>query len=299
MVANQFRIEIFGINVPDEIEYKTDIAELVVRAASEQIGGLKENDIVVITSKIISKAESKLIKIADIKPSKKAYRLGKIYKTDPRVMELYLRQGPIRAVIPIKKIAQKLNFFEKCSIDKKKMQQVIDENAYMFMIDVGGQLMSWGGLDFSNAPPGFCTVPPEDPDKSAKEIRRRINELTGIDVAVVITDTEWKLDKFGSVDVAIGSSGILPITKKFASGDRYGKPKFGGIDDITNLVSAAANLVFGQTAENVPIAIIRGLKYEKSEQGVKEFLFDLRIIRYGLVSSILETIKFRILEKIL
>ena len=49
----------------------------------------------------------------------------------------------------------------------------------------------------------------------------------------------------------------------------------------------------------MPIAIIRGLKYEKSEQGVKEFLFDLRIIRYGLVSSILETIKFRILEKIL
>ena len=88
-------------------------------------------------------------------------------------------------------------------------------------------------LDFSNSPPGYCTLPPKNSDESARRIRKGVRRLTGKNVAVIITDTEWKLDKFGTVDIALGCSGIQPISKKFGSKDLYEKPKFGGVDDLS------------------------------------------------------------------
>ncbi|MEM1661186.1 MAG: coenzyme F420-0:L-glutamate ligase [Candidatus Bathyarchaeia archaeon] len=137
-----------------------------------------------------------------------------------------------------------------------------------------------------------------DPDESAKRIRDEIKRLVGKDVAVVITDTEWKLNKFGTVDIAIGSSGIQPISRGFGAKDLYGKPKFGGVDDLTDLVSASANLLFGQTDEAIPVAIIRGLKYEKSEKGIKSVTYPRKAIREALKMLTKENFKFKLLSKL-
>ena len=146
--------------------------------------------------------------------------------------------------------------------------------------------------------PGHCTLI-ADPDESAKRIRKSIRALRGKDVAVVISDTEWKLDKFGTIDIAIGCSGIQPISRNFGGKDLYGKPKFGGVDDITDLVAAAANLSFGQTDESIQIAIIRGLRYEKSEEGVKDVIYLREAVRKALGMIIWESIKFNVVSKIL
>ncbi|MEM1565547.1 MAG: coenzyme F420-0:L-glutamate ligase [Candidatus Bathyarchaeia archaeon] len=293
------KIEIYGLKINEEINLGMDLSKLIVREAERQIGGIADGDIVVVTSKVVSKAEGKTFNLVEIRPSHKAIRLSKLYKTPSEVMELYFKVGRIVAVVPVKKFAQKFwHFFAEHAASLEGARRVIEEHPYLFIINVGGKLLSWGGIDFSNAPPGHCTAPPADPDESAKNIRMEIKKLTGKEVAVVIADTEWKLDKFGSVDVAVGSSGIQPVKKGFGGKDLYGKPKFGGVDNLVDLVSAAANMVFGQTSEATPVAIIRGLRYEKSEKGVKDIVYSRKVLREALKAVIWESVKFKLVSKL-
>jgi len=294
------KIEIYGLKVEREINSGTDLARLIADEAGRQAGGIKDGDVVVLTSKIVSKAEGRVYRVADVKPSRRARFLSRFYEIPPEVMELYLRQGEIKAVIPVKELYRRCGkLFEGHARNKRAARRVIEEHPYMFLIDVGGQMLTWGGIDFSNSPQGYCTAPPANPDESARRIRERIKGITGKDTAVVIADTEWKLDKFGTIDIAIGSSGILPISKNFGGMDMYGRPKFGGVDDLTDLISASANLLFGQTREATPIAILRGLKFERSGRGVKDAAFSSEVVKMAFRMSLLETIKFKIISKLL
>jgi len=291
------KVEIYGLRIDEDIDSKTDLPKLIVDKAKKQSHGIKDDDVVVITSKVVSKVEGRVHKLNAIKPSRKAHFFSKFYRTPPEAMELYLREGEIRAVIPIEKLANKYGYlFEEYTRSKEDAQKVIREHPYIFLIDVKNRLLSWGGVDFSNSPPGHCASIPKNPDESARRIREEIRKLTGKETAVVIADTEWKLDKFGTVDVAIGSSGIQPISRNFGSKDLYGKPKFGGVDDLTDLVSASANLLFGQTDEATPVAIIRGLKYEKSEKGVEDAAYPRKAYRDAIRMFVLENIKFKLLS---
>ncbi|MEM4354627.1 MAG: coenzyme F420-0:L-glutamate ligase [Candidatus Caldarchaeum sp.] len=168
----------------------------------------------------------------------------------------------------------------------------------MFLIDVGGRLLSWGGIDFSNSPPGYCTLMPEDQDVSAKRLREGIKELGGKDIDVVIADTEWKLDKFGTVDIAVGCSAIQPVSKGFGARDLYGNPKFGGVDDLSDLVSAAANLLFGQADEAIPIAIVRGLDYERSKVRIRNVVYPASMLGKAVRTLVWESLKFKLLSKL-
>ncbi|MEM0095157.1 MAG: coenzyme F420-0:L-glutamate ligase [Candidatus Bathyarchaeia archaeon] len=293
------KIEIYGLKINGEICRGTDLSKLIVEEAEKQTGGIAEGDIIVVTSKIVSKAEGRVYNLADVKPSRKAQRLSKLYKTPPEVMELYLKAGRIVAIIPVEKFARKFwVFFAEHAANAEEALRVIEEHPYLFLIDVNGKLLSWGGIDFSNAPPGHCTAPPVDPDESAKAIRSGVKRLTGKDVAVVIADTEWKLDKFGSVDIAIGCCGINPVKRGFGGRDLYGKPKFGGVDNLADLVSAAANMVLGQTGEATPVAIIRGLRYEKSEKGIKDITYSREVFRETLKAAVWEGVKFKLVSKL-
>ena len=287
------------MKIAGDIDSETDLAKLIVEEAERQAYGIREGDVIVITSKIVSKVEGRVHKLDDVKPSRRAYFLSRLYKTPPEVMELYLREGEIIGVIPVEKLSKRYgHLYERYARNKDDAKKVIGEHPYIFLIDVGGRLLTWGGIDFSNSPPGYCTSIPRDPDESARRIRENIRKLTGRETAVVIADTEWKLDKFGTVDIAIGSSGITPVSRNFGGKDLYGKPKFGGVDDLTDLVSAAANLLFGQTDEATPIAIIRGLKYEKSEEGVRDAIYPRKTFEKALKMLMWENVKFKFFKLI-
>lgn len=293
------KTELYGLRITSKIEPGTDLAKLIVDEAEKQAYGIVENDVIVITSKIVSKAEGRIHKLEDIRPSRRAHLLSKFYRTPPKVMELYLREGEIKAVVPVEKLSREYgHLWEEYTTDRKAAHAVIREHPYIFLIDTGDRLLTWGGIDFSNSPPGYCTSLPKDPDESARRIRGEIRKLTGKDTAVVITDTEWKLDKFGTIDIAIGSSGIQPISRNCGAKDLYGTPKFGGIDDLTDLVSASANLLFGQTDEAIPIAIIRGVKYEKSEKGVADVPSPMKASGKALRMLAWENIRFKLLFKL-
>ena len=110
---------------------------------------------------------------------------------------------------------------------------------------------------------------------------------------MVISDTESNTSgKLGTIDVAVGASGIKPVTPHFASKEIYGRPKFGGIDITADEVASTAALLMGQVNEEIPAVIIRGLKYERSNEGVKNYCIGLRklsliaVLRSALVRAI-------------
>ena len=116
------------------------------------------------------------------------------------------------------------------------------------------------GIDTSNHPQGIVSLPPPEPDEVAEAIREEVLTKTGKNVAVIIADTE--IIFFGTMDMALGSSGISPRSKLFGKPDAFGKPKFGGMDLTANELTAASALVFGQVDSGIPAAIIRGFDFE-------------------------------------
>ncbi len=288
------KIELYGIKLDKEVGEGASIGGLVVEGSNRQGCGIEEGDVVVVTSKVVSKAESRMVGIADITPSRKARIIAKYFHKLPQVIELYMREGKIVGVIPLEKISQRhRRLFEEYSKDKRITREILSKDPYMFLVKVGNRVLTEGGIDFSNAPEGYCTLLPKDPDESARRLRADIMRLTTKEVAVVITDTEIKLDKFGTVDIAVGSAGIEPVTAKFGCADIYGKPKIGGIDDLTDLVAASANLLMGQTDEAVPSVIVRGLQYEKSEKGVKDVLYSGEGLKGSFGIFLWENLKLR------
>jgi len=291
-------VKLYGLKISKDISPKTDLPKLLVEEAKAQGCGIEENDVLVITSKIVSKAEGRFYKLEDVVPSRKARALSRIYGKDARAIELILRNSDsISFIIPIYKLAKAYGkLFKEYVKDEEAAIEIIRKDPYIFMANVGGMLLTDAGLDFSNSPEGYCTLPPKNPDESARRIREGVKKLTGKEVAIVITDTEWKIDKFESIDIAIGSSGIEPVSRGFGAKDLYGKPKFGGVDSLVDLISAAANLLFGQTSEAIPVVIIRGLKYERSEKGVKDVIYPRKAFRGALRMLIWENILFKLLS---
>jgi coenzyme F420-0:L-glutamate ligase/coenzyme F420-1:gamma-L-glutamate ligase len=119
------------------------------------------------------------------------------------------------------------------------------------------------GIDGSNHPAGIVSLLPEDPDRAAKDIREQICRLCGKEVAIILADTEMM--PFGTMDLAVGSSGISPVSKMFGQKDLFGRPKFGGMDLVANELTSAAALLFGQTGAGIPVVIIRGCEYEPAD----------------------------------
>jgi len=297
-------MQLYGLKIREEIKADTDLGKLIYLTSRREGYGVKERDVFAVTSKIVSKAEGRMYKLSDVKPSKKAKLLGKVFDKDARIVELILQNSQsIDLVIPVWKLAQKYgHVFEEYFPNRDHIAQLLRSDPYIFMANVNGLLLTDAGLDLSNAPRGYCTLPPKDPDLSAKRIRERIKELSGKEVGVVITDTEWKFDRLGTVDIALGSSGIEPITKKFGDKDLYGKPKYGGIDSTVDLIAAAANLLMKQTNEGIPVVIIRDLKYEVSERGVKDILYKSKVkvskksMIFSMISMIWDNFKFRVIS---
>lgn len=160
-----------------------------------------------------------------------------------------------------------------------------------------GMIASEAGLDQSNVKPGCVTYPPPNPDLEAEEIRRKLERFTGRRVAVIITDTEFSLTKIGSIDIAVGCSGISPVDKEFASQDIYGRPKYGGVDIVADEITAAAALIMKPSAQGFPVAIVRGVKYERETNvGIRDVLLPYHMIRRRALRTILITALLRLLK---
>ena len=295
MEMNEIRL--IGIKIP-LIEKSMSLAELIISMAKKQDIDIEDNDIIVVTSKVLLKSLGKTIDLSKVVPSLRAKIINKLTGKDPVETELILRNSRRCFFIASTKFLGRFaHVFGRNIKDAKKAAELV--KAIMFVETSNGFIATDAGLDYSNVPLGQAIVSNHDFDAMAEKLRNEIRQLTGYEVAVVVADTEFTISngKFGTVDVAVGSSGIAPISKEFGSRDLYGRPKFGGLDITIDELCSAAALLMKQSGEGVPIVLIKGFKYEKSFLHSKDAL----ITRFEHISTkiIIKTVLKNLLLKIL
>jgi coenzyme F420-0:L-glutamate ligase/coenzyme F420-1:gamma-L-glutamate ligase len=208
-----------------EVERGADLGELVAAAAR-----LDDGDVVVLAQKVVSKAEGRVVRLGDVEPSQRAQELAG--GEDPRRIEVILREA-VRMV-------------------RTRPPLLIAETQHGFVC-------ASAGVDSSNAPRAETLVLlPEDPDRSAEGIRSRLHELTGRDVAVLVTDSFGRPWRQGTTDVAIGAAGLRVLLDLRGVRDRVGYELHATTIAVADEIAGAAELVMGKT-RGVPGAIVRGL----------------------------------------
>lgn len=208
-----------------EIAEGDELGGLIAEAAEVEPG-----DVVVVSQKVVSKAEGRIIRLDDVEASGRARELAANH--DPRQLEVILRESArvVRARAPL----------------------VIAETRHGFVC-------ASAGVDASNAPePDTLVLLPLDPDASAATIRRALRERTGHDVGVIVSDSFGRPWRNGIVDVAIGVAGLRPLDDWRGRVDANGYELRATVVAVADEIAAAAELVRGKTS-GVPVAIVRGL----------------------------------------
>ena len=229
------KIEAFGIlNIPI-VEEGSDIPGIIFRAIGEQGISLEDGDIIVVTEKIISKAEGRIVELAGVSPSPEAVELAKKTGKDPRLVELILEESN-----------EVLRVGENLIITETK----------------GGFVCANAGIDQSNIREGCAKLLPEDPDRSAREIRNAFEERYGIrGVGVVIVDSFGRAFRNGSVGVAIGAAGIKALWDRRGERDIYGRKLTVTRVAVADMLASTASLLMGEAGEKVAVVVIKGLDF--------------------------------------
>ncbi len=232
-------IKIIAVENLPLIKEGDNLAELISNATEKQGTPLMENDIIVVTHVVVSKAEGNIIDLDKIIPSERAKELAQQTNKEPALVEVILRETK-----EIVRIGQN-------SIITETNNGIICANA---------------GIDRSNVSGDRNVVPlPKNPNASAQNIRQEIIRLTGTSVSVIISDTHGRPLRLGEINVAVGVAGIKPIRDRRGEKDLFGYVLRIKQTAIADELSSAAELVIGQANEGIPVAIIRGYNYQAIE----------------------------------
>ena len=238
-------IRVIGVEGMPEVGAGDDLTVLLIDAAEKQNTSIDSGDIVVVTQKIVSKAEGRVISIEDIQPSELALTITEGHRRDPRHTELILR--------------------ESARIVRMDRGVIISETHHGFTC-------ANAGIDASNIP-GSNTVAllPVDPDASARRVRDAIKSRLGAEVAVIISDTFGRPWRNAAVNVAIGVAGFNPLLSYVGQEDSHGNMMYTTVICVADELAAVAELVTGKVL-GVPVSIIKGYSYEPMEDASHEAL---------------------------
>jgi coenzyme F420-0:L-glutamate ligase/coenzyme F420-1:gamma-L-glutamate ligase len=216
-----------------------NIGQFIVEAAEKQGTPIQEGDVVVVTHVAVSKAEGSIVNLDEVVPSERAVEIAAKVGKEPAMVEVILRET--------KEIVR----MGPNSLITETKSGIISANA---------------GLDRSNVN-GDRSVAllPVDPDAAARNIRHEIKRITGCSVAVIISDTHGRPLRMGEINVAIGVAGIKPIRDRRGEKDLFGYVLNVKQTCIADELASAAELVMGQANEGIPVAIIRGYRYQAAE----------------------------------
>lgn len=270
-------LEFHGIDI-GLVEGATDLVGRILDANAD----LRDGDVLVIASKVVSLAEGRYVHLDDIDPSGRADRIADETGIDPREVELILRDSTVVGAIPIDEIGRDL--LETYARDRESADAALETLPSLLLTIRNGRLCTNAGVDLSNSPEGVATLLPADPDASAKRLRAEIRDRADAEVAVLLSDSEVSI-RGGSIDVAVGCSGIDPVDRQFGSDDLFGEPTVGGVDLVGDELCSGAALLAGQTDERTPVVLVRGLEYE-SGQGVGG---NADLLRPGLTSTLVHS----------
>ena len=230
------RLELIGVEGLPEVRRGDDLGEMIASRAELQPG-----DIVVVAQKVVSKSEGRVLDLTTVTPGDEALRLapGLVAAPDPRVVQVVLDESV----------------------------RVLRSNRVLITETRHGFVCANSGVDHSNvAESDSVTLLPEDPDASAERLRRRIHELTGVAVGVIVSDTFGRPWRLGIVNVALGVAGLPALVDLRGSVDDAGKPLRATVLAVADDVASAAGLVMGKT-RRTPAVIVRGLGLEGEGRG--------------------------------
>lgn len=228
---NLFAIPNFPLIQPGD-----NLAALICAALAATGEQILPGDILVIAQKIVSKAEGRLVRLADVTPGAKAREIAEQVGKDPRIIQVILDDS--RSILRIRR--------------------------HLFVVEQrSGWVCANAGVDRSNIEPGpdgaeYLALLPADADASAANLRAAIEQRTGVAPAVIINDSHGRAWRVGTVGVAIGCAGLPPIWDQRGLQDLFGYTLQSSEECIADELAAAASLLMGQSDEGRPVVVVRG-----------------------------------------
>ncbi len=224
------------LNIPF-IQVGDDLAAIIVEKLNGMNERLIDGDVLVIAQKVVSKAEGRLVRLADVTPSAEAERTARIVDKDPRVIQVVLDQT--REVVRVRR-------------------------GLLVVEDRNGWVCANAGVDRSNVQAtedgDVLALLPADSDASAAALRARLHQLTGVAPAVIINDSHGRAWRMGTMGVCIGCAGLPPVWDQRGLNDLFGYTLHASEECIADELAAAASLVMGQSNEGRPVVVIRGYR---------------------------------------
>lgn len=222
------------------IQKDDDLVGIVLDALERMGNALQDRDVLVVTSKIISKAEGRLIDLRTVTPGEAARELATETGKDPRIVELVLQ--------------------ESRRISRKRPGVLVTEHRLGF-------ISANAGIDQSNVngSDDFALLLPQDPDSSAAAFRSALHARTGRTVGIVISDTHGRPFRMGNVGVAIGVAGIPAVLDLRGQSDLFGRVLRVTTQGYADLIASAAHLVCGEGSEGLPVVLLQGLRYPDAD----------------------------------
>src|SRR6185312_7620622 len=219
---------------------------IVLEAADRQRTPVTSGDVLVLSQKILSKSEGRLLDLNDVTPSTMATTFATELGREPRLIEVILRES--RRVV------------------RMDRGVLVTETRH-------GWVCANAGVDQSNVDADMVALLPEDPDRSARALGERFREAAGGDVAVIVADTFGRPWREGLTNIAIGVAGMAPLKSYLGDRDPAGRPLQATILAIADELAGAAEPVMGKL-DRIPAALVRGLPLAASEEGSKALLRD-------------------------
>lgn len=223
-------LQIFAVPGIPEVTRRPDLAEAIADTITRTALEIHDGDVLVIAQKIVSKAEGAVVALRDVTPSAFARHWAATYAKDPAVIEVVLRES--RRLV------------------RTDRGIIISETRHGFVC-------ANAGVDSSNVPPGYVTVLPRDPDRSAERLRATLSDKLGHPIAIIIADTFGRPWREGVVNVAIGVAGLQPLADCRGHVDPFGRRMQATVIAVADELAGAAELVMGKT-HHIPVALIRG-----------------------------------------
>jgi coenzyme F420-0:L-glutamate ligase/coenzyme F420-1:gamma-L-glutamate ligase len=214
------------------------------------------NDILVVTSKIVSKAEGRFVNLRDVTPSEQANELAQVSRKDPRLVELILRESQIVSrVAPGVLITQHhLGFTSaNAAIDHSNVSDDVD----------------------------MVLLMPLDPDASARQLQACLSEALGTHIAIVIVDSHGRPHRVGTVGVAVGVAGMPGVEDWRGRPDLFGYQLQHTEIGLADMVASAATLLLGQAAEGIPAVLVRGVTFSRNEGSAAEIIRSASVNLYA------------------
>ena len=247
--AGTASVSVIALEGIPEIRFGDDLAGLIGDALDRTPGlfPLGLDDVLVVTQKIVSKAEGAVVDLTGVDPRPEAVEFAARHDRDPRQIEVVLREA--RRVVRM-------------------------EHGVLITETKHGFVCANGGVDASNVGPGsgsLVTLLPRDPDASAGTLRQAIRARFGVDVPVVVSDSFGRPWRWGITDVAIGVSGLLPLDDLRGAPDADGRVMRSTVRAIADELASAAELALGKTSGR-PVAIVRGAPFIRGEGSIRDVI---------------------------